>query len=148
VTRLRKHAWAVRFTLVAYLAFASVGSAMGGLCCHADAHARPDCDRSDNLSIPGQIASTQEHDHHSSGEKPSSNGHCISCACQFSAVTGVDHLYAVNASASGESNGPVAAGWFTSVAPSVEIPTTSLSPPSPSPHMSTLAGLQSVVLLI
>ena len=148
MTRLRKHAWAVRFTLVAYLAFASVGAAMGGLCCHADAHARPDCDHSDNLSIQGQIASTQEHGHHSSGEKPSSNGHCISCACQFSAVTGADHIYAVNAPASDRFNVPVAAGSVSSVAPSVEIPTTSLSPPGPSAHFPTLAALRSVILLI
>ena len=97
MSALRKHAWAVRFTLVAYLAVTSVGAAMGGLCRHADAHARPDCDHSGNLSIPGQTASTQEHDHHSRGEKPSSNGHCIHCSCQFCAVTGADHIYAVNA---------------------------------------------------
>ena len=148
MSALRRHTWAIRFTLLAYLIFVSVGAAMGGLCCHADAHARPDCDHSDNLGIPGHTASTQESDHHPRGEKPWSNGHCIHCACQICAVTGADHIYAVNAPASDQFNVLVAAAWFTSFAPSVEILTTSLSPPGHPLGNPIFAGLQSVILLI
>jgi hypothetical protein len=151
VVTLRKHAWAIRFTLVAYLVFASVGTAMGCLCCCSDTHVKQDCDHSDCSGVPRETASSKESvpHHHSGGEKPSAHDHAIHCPCQFCAVTGTNYTHAVNALASTEFNGPVAAGWFTSVAPSVEILTTSLSPPGPSVHMPVLiSALQSVVLLI
>lgn len=148
MSALRRHTWAIRFTLMAYLVFASVGAAMGGLCCCADAHVKPDCDHSDCSRMPRDTASSQEHHQHSSGEKPSADDHSIHCPCQSCAVTETDYTYAVDASAHGRLNVLDAAGWFSSVAPTVDILTGSLSPLGPSPHMPTLTGLQSVILLI
>jgi hypothetical protein len=148
MSALRRHTWAIGFTLLAYLVFASVGTAMACLCCYADAHVKPDCRHSDGSGTPRETASGKQHHQHSSGEKPSAGDHSIHCSCHSCAMIGTDHTHAVNAPASGESNVPVAAGWLTAVTPSPEILTTSLSPPGPSPHSHAFAGFHSVVLLI
>ncbi len=150
MSALRKHTLAIRFTLMAYLVFASVAATMGGLCCSVDAHVKPDCNHADCSAASKHSTSNQEpgHHQHSGGEKSSAHDHCIHCSCQFCAVIGTDYIYAVNASASSEFKGVTAEACFTHVAPSVEILITSLSPPGPFPQMPIFAGLQSVVLLI
>ena len=107
-------------------------------------------DHHNDCGMLSDTTSSREQGPHqnSSGEKPSTPDYCIHCAWQCGALTETDHSYAVNARASGESNELAAAAWFSSVAPPVEILTTSLHPLGPSAHFPTLAGLQSVVLLI
>jgi hypothetical protein len=148
MSRLRKHTWAISITLLAYLVFASVGTAMACLCCCADAHVKPDCRHSDGSGMPRETASSKEHHQHTGAEKPSITDYTIHCSCQSCVVIGAAYTHAVNAAASSELNGLTAAAWFTSVTPSPGILTTGLSPPGPSPHSPAFAGLQSEVLLI
>lgn len=71
--------------------------------------------------MPRETASSQEHQQHSSGEKSSSHDHSINCSCPFCAMTRTNYTSAVNASASGEFNGPVAAGCLFADKPALLI---------------------------
>jgi hypothetical protein len=143
---LRNHAWALSMTLVAYVAFASAVGAAECSCCCTGSLLAPDCDHADG---PGMTPGSDQGRHQRSGATKLSISDCCShCLCQSCAVSGTDHTYAVNTSASGSINELAAAAWFSSVTPSLEIVTTNLSPPGISSYMPAFAGLQSVVLLI
>jgi|GEM_PF-3973162 len=147
--RLRKRTSAIWITVGLYLALTSSGMAAGCLCCIVGAPTVERHDHHDGCGMPSDTTSSRTADLNSKIYQPAPIDQCVHCSCPCWAAAGTDSSHTVNAPVSGESNGLGASGWLASVAPSVEILTTSFGPPGPSVHMPTLiSNLRSVVLLI